>query len=205
MSAFLGPIHYWLHGKIMIQNDIVEEILKLAKEEYNIDYRQDIDNEYGIIELEPLEQVIDESNIHGWLQERIHIVEKRLAYVVTNLIKDQGQSLEEIKKIYRQTGLAESEKSKLSRQATVSQIYKAAVNDSLIDGMPCDHVNAVKSQDDYEITWKRTQCVHKEYWDDLGGDVSIYYDLRDEYIEGFLENFDVTYKKLDDSTYKISK
>lgn len=205
MSAFLGPIHYWLHGKIKIQNDIIEDILELAEKDYKLDYREYIDNEYGRIETMPLEEVIDESNIHGWLQERIHIVEKRLAYVVTNVLNEVPEALDKLKGIYRGNGIRQFEQSQLNSDSTASELYKAAVNDSLLDGMPCDHVNSVSSQEEGEITWKRGLCVHKEFWNEVGGDISVYYTLRDEYINGFLENTDSKYEKNDDSTFKIFK
>lgn len=205
MSAFLGPIHHWLHGKIKIQNSIVEEILSFAKEDFSLDYREYLDTEYGIIESDPLEEVIDESNIHGWLQERIHRVEKHLAYTVTNVLKEHPDALDKIKEIYKNTGVNQAQKSQIDNESTASQLYKAAVNDSLLDGMPCDHVNAVNSQDENSIVWKRNQCVHEEFWNDIEGDISIYYLLRDEYINGYLANTGATYEKIGESTYKISK
>lgn len=205
MSAFLGPIHYWLHGKIRIQNNIVEDILELAKEEYDLNYRGYLDSEYGKIETEPLEEVIDESNIHGWLQERIHVVERRLAYVVTNFLKEEPEALDKLKEIYRNVGISQFEQSQLGSDATTSELYKAAVNDSLLDGMPCDHVNLVSSQEEDETKWKRSLCVHEEFWNEVDGDVSVYYNLRDEYINGFLENTGGRYEKIDDSTFIISK
>ena len=205
MSAFLGPIHYWLHGKIKIQNNIVEGIIELAEKDYNLNYREHLDKEYGIIETESLEEVIDESNIHAWLQERIYVVEKRLAYVVTNLLKEQADALNKIKEIYRKTGINQASQAGVNEKSTASELYKAGVNDSLLDGMPCDHVNTVNAQDEGSLKWTRNQCVHEEFWNDVDGDISIYYSLREEYIKGFLENTGAEYEKLDDSTFIIFK
>ena len=33
MSAFLGPIHHWMYNKIQIQQDIVDEAVKISKED----------------------------------------------------------------------------------------------------------------------------------------------------------------------------
>lgn len=205
MSAFLGPIHYWLYNKINIQNDIVEDIIKLAEEDYQLNYREYLDSQYGIVETQPLEDVIDGSNIHGWLQERIHRVEKRLAYLVTNLLEEEAASLDKIKDIYKSIAIKKSSQSQVNSESTVSELYKVAVNDSLLDGMPCDHVNAVSSQEGNKIEWKRTTCVHGGFWDDIGGDVSVYYQLRDEYIEGFLKGTGAEYKKIDEASYQIIK
>lgn len=205
MSAYLGPIHHWLYKKIKIQDKIVEDILFLAEDNYNLKYREYMDKEYGIIEKEPLEEIIEESNIHGWLQERIHIVEKRLAYLITNLLKEHAESYVEIKEIYKNTGLMEAQRILVNNEFTASELYKAAVNDSLLDGMPCDHVNSVKAQDDNNVSWKRNSDVHKEFWQAVDGDVANYHKLRDEYIKGFVANADATYENTNDSSFKISK
>lgn len=202
MSAFLGPIHYWLYNKIKIQNTITDDILKLGKEEYNLDFREYLDKEYGKLDPAPLEEQIDESNIHGWLQERVDVVENRLAYLVTNLLKEKPQSLEKMKEIYKETG---AKLSKVNEKSTVSEIYKEAVHDSLLDGMPCDRVNSVDAQDEDLVIWKRNQCVHEEFWDKFGGDVKNYYLLRDEFIIGFLQASNATYEKIDEYTFKISR
>lgn len=200
MSAFLGPIHYWLYNKIKIQNSITTEILHLS-EELNLNYRETIDNKYGKIEIRPLEEVIDTNNIHGWLQECIRVVEYRLAFVVTRLLQEKPEVIDALKKIYKNTGI---KLSSVDKNSTVSEIFKAAITDSLLDGMPCDHVNVVESEDDeQEIVWKRNQCVHKEFWESVGGDVKNYYLLRDEYINGFIQNTDAIYEKIDDSRFKI--
>ena len=40
------------------------------------------------IEEGPLDEIINQSNIHGWLQERVSQVEYKYAYVVTKLLKE---------------------------------------------------------------------------------------------------------------------
>ncbi|HHX56049.1 MAG TPA: hypothetical protein GX705_06840 [Clostridiales bacterium] len=205
MSVHLGPIHYCLYNKIKIQDKITEDILLLAEDNYNSNYREYMDKEYGIIEKKPLEEIIDESNIHGWLQEGIHIVEKRLAYLLTNLLKEHAESIEQIKEIYKNTGIKEAERIQINNEFTASELYKTAVNDSLLDGMPCDHVNSVKARDDNNISWKRNSDVHEEFWQAVDGDVSNYHNLRDEYIKGFLTNTDATYENINDSSFKIFK
>ena len=44
MSAFLGPVHYWLFNKIKFENDFTEEVLALAKEKsYALDTLSGLD------------------------------------------------------------------------------------------------------------------------------------------------------------------
>ena len=71
MSLFLGKIHYWLFNKIVWFEDLEEEIINLAKKE-GLDVEvlsTEINNRYGEkLPKLPLEEMIDTSNIHGWLQ-----------------------------------------------------------------------------------------------------------------------------------------
>lgn len=200
MSAFLGPIHYWLYNKIKLQNNMVEAVIQFAESKnLSYDLRSKLDNQYGTIDLRPLEEQIDTSNIHGWLQECVSTVEYRLADAVTTLLKEGSKNLEELKEIFRTLGEKESI---LSKDATVAEAYKS-LNDTLLDGMPCDHANLLVSQEDNEIIWKRNLCVHENYWTEVGGDITIYYILREEYIKGLLTQADIRYEKLNETTSRI--
>lgn len=201
MSAFLGPIHFWLYNKIKIQNEIVEETLDYATNSLNNNMRDDLYNKFGDGDLKPLDQVIDVTNIHGWLQERVNQVEKKLAYTVTELTKNNPENFQIIKDIFKSKG---AEVSTFEKDSSLDEIYKA-INDTLLDGMPCDRANSVVSQEDNEIIWKRNVCVHQQYWDDVQGDINDFYTLRDEFIEGLLSVTDVKYVKLDETTSRIYK
>jgi len=201
MSAFLGPIHFWLYNKIKIQNEIVEEIIDFANNEINADFRGNLYDKFGDGELKPLDKVIDVNNIHGWLQERVSQVEIKLAYAVTELLKTKAESIDAIKDIFKSKG---AEISTFDNNTELQEIYNA-INDTLLDGMPCDHANSVISRSDNEIIWKRNICVHEQYWNISGGDVEIFYLLRDEFIKGLLSETGVKYEKTDETTSKIYK
>ena len=75
MSLFLGKIHYWLFNKVLWFEGLEGEIIELAKNEgLNIYKLQDeINIKYGEkLPDKKLEDMIDTSNIHGWLQGKIH-------------------------------------------------------------------------------------------------------------------------------------
>ena len=71
MSLFLGKIHYWLFNKVLWFEGLEEEIINLAQEE-GLDVEAlsaEINAKYGQkTENKNLEEIIDTSNIHGWLQ-----------------------------------------------------------------------------------------------------------------------------------------
>ena len=103
MSAFLGPIHYWLYNKIQIQQSIVNKIIE-AGEETIPELREYLNTKYGKSETRPLEDVIDQSNIHGWLQEQVSREEYKLAESITLLQKKKPEILNEIKDIFQIAG-----------------------------------------------------------------------------------------------------
>ena len=71
MSRYLGKIHYWLFNKIRYSEELENKIEKWAYEEGLLeaaDWKSDIISKFGpTTGDEPLEKIIDESNIHGWL------------------------------------------------------------------------------------------------------------------------------------------
>lgn len=193
MSAFLGPIHFWLYNKIQIQNTMVEEILKLG-EDIKPGLRKKLDDMYKESETRPLEEVINQGNIHGWLQEHVSQVEYKLAYSTTLLLKEKPEIFDDFKEIFRKIG---KEKAVGLDKTGADKIYKA-ISDSLLDGMPCDHANTVLEQSEEKAEWKRNNCVHKSYWEEVEGDVSNYYLLREEFIKGFLTDTPFVYEKADE-------
>lgn len=197
MSAFLGPIHYWLYNKIKLQQELVVEIAALD----NNGLEQKLDEKYGVFETKPLEEIIDTGNIHGWLQSRVAQVEYKLAYSVTSLLKKNSELIKEIERIFENKG---NEQSSSVADNNVSKIYKA-ISDSLLDGMPCDNANTVLENSEDRVVWRRNTCVHKSYWEEVNGDINNYYNLREAFIRGFINDLPVVFEKLDDVTSIIRR
>lgn len=186
MSAFLGKIHYWLYNKIQLHEDILDEIIR-SEGQKNIpveELKEDANAKFGSLERGQLEDVINHGNIHGWLQSRIQNVEYRTAWIVTGLLKDQNMKLNEISDIYRENGrkaMAAIGVGDYSPKELYIMIF-----DNMLEGMPCDRINEPSDESDNEFSWNTTRCLHKECWDNAGGDVSNFYTLRDAWIEGFI-------------------
>ena len=81
MSRFLGPIHHWLHSKILLQERIETSVeARLLESGIDLGSIKHWDEEYGPANPdEQLEGAIDTQNIHGWLQKRIQMAETRFA------------------------------------------------------------------------------------------------------------------------------
>jgi len=200
MSAFLGPIHFWLYNKIQIQQELLEEILTLTNDLFP-DLKEELDTQYGVSQTKPLEEVIDQGNIHGWLQSSISQVEYKLANCITYIINSNPELLSKIKLIFNTEG---KEKSSLDSTSNATDAYKA-IGDCLLDGMPCDHANSVLEENEDKVIWKRNTCVHTQYWEDVDGDINIYYSLREAFISGYLRETQLVYEKVDEVTNMIRR
>ena len=202
MSAFLGPIHYWLYNKITLQQSIVDELSSLG-EQYGLNLKADTEEHFGKFENRPLEEMIDTGNIHGWLQERVSQVEYKYAYVVIELAKKLPDALDTLKSALYIAGLTQARA--LHQEASkpsAGELFKL-ITDQLLDGMPCDHANRLTSEKDAEAIWTRNLCVHTPYWEELGGDIRLYYELRESWLMGFVKEFGYSLEKKDDTTYRI--
>lgn len=202
MSAFLGPIHYWVYNKILVGENIQKEVLEFAKNRgINVDsIKSKAYEKYGEPDYSNLEDVIDEGNIHGWLQGRIDSLEYRLASIVTDILKENIK-IEEIKEVFKSNGKEVFENIE-DKSLSADGLFKV-IFDNLVEGMPCDRVNLVEEESDEKVVWITTTCVHKRFWDAVGGDVNNYYILKDGWIEGFVssspKNF--VYEREDNNNY----
>ena len=206
MSLFLGRIHFWLYNKIIWSESIENEIIKSIKgKDSEIDvFIKNISDQFGALtERKPLEEIIDTSNIHGWLQQKIESAELRQAALITGILKQKPAYKDDLLKIYTEQG----EVAALEYQGRVDSpedIFNA-LNDFLLEGMPCDRVNEIVTNNDDEFSWKTTICLHKPYWDRAGGDIRNFYELREEWIKAFIEtiNGDFKYEKSKDGLSRI--
>lgn len=190
MSAFLGPIHFWLYHKIGKQEELTKAITAYAKREGWIK-----DQAKYTKDLPALEDVIDESNIHGWLQEQIRDAETRYADLVGTV--SNATRFEEI----RGVAFAFGKKYTLQASTSPTEAYKA-FEDFFVNGMPCDRVNAVVSESEDELSWTMTQDIHAQYWKDGS---EIYYTLRSEVMRGMLNGTGLVLASNDNVTYTIKR
>ncbi|MBP3889340.1 MAG: hypothetical protein J6F30_17075 [Cellulosilyticum sp.] len=204
MSAFLGPIHYWLYGKIKLQEDLVDQVVSLAKEEGLADMGATLISKYGQFDRSPLETIIDGSNIHGWLQDKVSKAEYKLAEGVTILLNQDASLLDQLEMIFYAAGEERASGLLQEEGLTLSRIYKA-ISDSLLDGMPCDRAVAIVREEEDEIVWKMMQCVHERYWNEVNGDISHYYKLREAYLNGFAKALGLKFEVVDTRMYSIKK
>ncbi len=190
MSSFLGPIHFWLYDKIGKQEELTKEISAYARENGWIE-----DSEKYIKDLPALEDVIDESNIHGWLQGQIDDAETRYADLISDILTDER--LDNIQSIAFDFG----KKNALEPNISPKEAYKA-LEDFFVNGMPCNRVNVVISETEDELSWNMTQDIHEKYWKNGS---KMYYSLRNAVMNGMLYETGLVIKSEDNDVYTIKR
>ncbi|MDD6457391.1 MAG: hypothetical protein PUF68_01310 [Lactimicrobium massiliense] len=171
MSMTLGPIHYWLYGKISNQEELTKFLAEGAREQgTSLTVSRYTRN------LPSLEEIIDPMNIHGSLQAAIDDAEKRYADLVQDLLTmhvdpaDLVNCAQEFGKKHPVT------------VDTPEEVFRA-FEDFFLDGMPCDHVNQVSDSSSASLTWEITEDVHSTYWQENEG---MYQKLRLAVMNGML-------------------
>ncbi len=107
MSLFLGKIHYWLFNKVLWFEGLEDKVIDFTKDKIvdvnNLENQ--INLKYGKkLENKNLEEIIDTSNIHGWLQSKIHSAEGRMAAWTSSILNNDKEYIYELKKIYTEQG-----------------------------------------------------------------------------------------------------
>ena len=193
MSLFLGYIHHLMYDKVLFQEELLESLLELLDDDKKIKLIEELNRDFPI-ERGDLKDIIDESNIHGWLDERVRRSENRLAKTVSFLLRDFD--IEELKNKFN----------KLGKTYEVGESPEEAFNfitSKFLDGMPCDHSLMIIKNEENEFIFKVARDLHKDIWESYVNP-DYYWDLRDAFISGSLENSGLKYEKIDE-TYVIRK
>ena len=192
MSAFLGPIHFWLYNKIQFQENLIDELVAYVTAKGWSDKA----DQYVSTDRRKLDEVIDEANIHGWLQSRIHDAEGRYAALVLDAAGDDAEKFDALKQAAHDFGVKQG-----LQAATAPEAFNR-LDDLLLDGMPCDQVNRVRESDDARIAWDRTMDLHSEFWQGHG---DRYYALRQALVDGLLSATGYALENPAEGQYEIVK
>ena len=190
MSAFLAPIHFWMYDKILIAQELT---FKLEEKFLNKEEREDVESLFPGLYSKDLEEVIDQSNIHGWLHTAVSNVEIRFAYIVKTLL-DKGISLEEIKKVAFEYGKTFPEQ----EVSSLKDAYELLM-DILLDGLPCDVSINVAREEEKELEFVLYNDIHKQYFNEFDLEVSLYHEIREGFVNGLFEKYSLKYKNITDS------
>lgn len=192
MSKFLAPIHFWLFNKVKIHEGLERDIELRFKEKFgesvtNI-VNKNIDKYGNRISDNNLEDVIDEGNIHGWLQSNISIAETRQASILSDLFNEFGEeAFSFAKEVFKENAIKNA---KVAREETDSDSPETifnTINNYVLDGMPCDNASSVFESTSDCLKASSNSCLHINYWQKAGVDVDKMYELRFLWIKSFVK------------------
>ncbi len=207
MSLYLGKIHYWLYNKIKWAEKMEDDMMTWAKAKDlpGDQWMKEAISKYG----EPagdkmLEDEIDTTNIHGWLHTKIESAELRQAYLVTTILKANPELKASMVELFGHQG--ETAATRFDLDIGTPEEAFSALNDFILEGMPCDRVNEIIVSDADKYSWRTTACLHKDYWDKVEGDVSVFYELRETWVKAFIEKLTPRFKytKTEDGVQSIT-
>ncbi|MEK6589491.1 MAG: hypothetical protein AABZ11_02325 [Nitrospinota bacterium] len=197
MSAFLGPIHYWMYEKIRNTLSRKAAIFSAFYEKYGSEVesvcgktRQEIESEDN---GRPLDQLIGDSPIHGWLANKIREVETEEAQMVKALLnKYADRDLIEEAAYWHGRGKGVEAKEKYDPEGNIEELYDA-VNNYFLDGMPCDQVTEIELQNGSLIN-RHSDCLHRDCWNNAGVSAELMCTLSRKWIDGFCESLNSKFK-----------
>lgn len=210
MSLYLGKIHYWLYNKIVWFESLEKEIISWAENNHlpvGEWYREILVRYDAPTENKPLEEIIDTSNIHGWLQGKIHSAEGRQAALVTAVLKEKEEYKKDLMSIFKKQGEKCGVEYREKNCPTSPEDIYNALNDYILEGMPCDRINIILTSNENEISWEGRKCLHAEHWQAVDGSVENFYDLRGEWISAFVASLsnEFHFETLGKGVYSIKR
>ncbi|WP_296140892.1 hypothetical protein [uncultured Anaerococcus sp.] len=143
MSKNLGPIHFMMYDKIKFQDKITNYLLDGNTSE--------VDKINKPVSTEPLEDLIDQDNIHGWLDSKIDVVENRLNYAL-----DHSENTKE--KMYA----FGKENAKGKDFSDFNGVF-TDLNILLLDGMPCNRGMSAQIDEKGDLYLITNNNLHSKY------------------------------------------
>jgi hypothetical protein len=200
MSAFLGYIHHWLYGKINLVAQREQLIYQKAEEMCGAtaeELQTQVWQIYGApLADAKLEDVIDHNNIHGWLQRQVTIAETREAAFIKELSDTCGDGAHTmIKSAYAEHGSSCGVHAKQQEKydaAVPSGIYQA-LNDYLLNGMPCDQGDVVTVDEPSRVVWEGNVCLQERNWAKAGVDKKLMKELYQQWFAAFVTALNPTF------------
>lgn len=203
MSQFFGPIHEWMYGKIKYQDQMTSYICDRAKEYgWSDKLKETLAQQYGELAQGNLEDIIDVTNIHGWLSGHVDMVESRFVAAVHTILEADRGRLEDLKQVCFEAGKEVG--NRFENNISCKECYEI-VRGHLVDGMPCDGGLQVESDEEDQIIWSVSEHVHESYWSAQQESLETFFVLRDAWLRGFFEEKMVQYTQLATNTFCVKE
>lgn len=200
MSLFLGPIHHLMQARFLYTDAQTEALIDMARREHFVseDAVKALDEAWPAAQNEPLENIIDATNIHGWLSAAVEGAESRFAKACELILDGHPERLEQMEQALETLG----EDTAFPELQDAEEAWQY-LQRRLLDGMPCDFPFQVTEESPEKVTWIVRACPHERFY---GGDSALFYTLRTALVKGLLSRSEaLTYGRAADGSFAVTK
>lgn len=207
MSLVLGPIHYWMYGKIKTTEARECAIISAFKLKYGAEADKILEEVYKkypkrVSNSGSLEELLANKSIHQGIQNLLIEGETRESGVVASFCSHYSDAAKVAAEAAYRHGIScgkEAVKSKglsITDCTNTSKVFEV-MGDYHCDGMPCDRGAQIVSESDKHTSWDHESCVHEPYWQNTGVDFLTMCTIVNEWIAGFGEGINpkITYTR----------
>lgn len=185
MSAFLGPIHHWLFNKILYIEDRAFHIASALESNGKADIVKSKLEEYGPrLKGADLAELVGGASIHQFMYSLIAKVEVFEA----GLVEAAGDDYDAIRQKVEEHGKKAGQEA-VARQGdkpeSLESIYKY-INDSQLEGMPCDPGAVVEPLDSNRLAYRHTGCNHIQNWEYTNCPSNKMCGIQNAWLKGFI-------------------
>jgi hypothetical protein len=191
VSAFLGPIHHIMYGRIQLAAARQQDLLDFVTPRLSPGQAEALLAAWTLRHALPqgeLGDLIGEAPIHGWLQRQLEAQLESEAQLWA-LLSDRPERLRLVAGHLRQHGLrlGEALLSEDGERAKDARRWLQAVDAALLEGMPCDHLSQVVAAGEKAYIVRRDLLAHSGHWQRAGLAEDAAIDLHGAWMAGMME------------------
>lgn len=198
INISLDPIYDKLYQKILLQEELINDILTEAKKQSWDD--GSFSDRFLRAEAGPLQIAVACEDIEKGLRELISDIESRYAALIVELLTADPNRLQIIEKVAYTFGTRHA----IPRNSSPSEAYQL-FESIFLDGMPEDQARCLLTQNDSVCSWQLLKDLHSSYWTSLSSDGKTYYVLRKKILEGMFFDTMLSVGQTEDNTFEIRK
>jgi len=157
-----------------------------------------LDLSCGAIPEGDISQVIDLSAPEQFLSLYTQIAENRLAMSVTELLKMNSAFLKPILDFCYSVG-AQMKIEKVENAEEAFAIY----NDYVLDGVPGQATKKITEKSETCVSWTKIEDSHESAWKKAEGDLNVYYQVLEAFVNGIFSVVKYTLTIKDNSSFML--
>lgn len=187
-----------LFNKIKLLSDIADHIAYYGVRCGNPQLMDYIDMNCGAVPEGDVSGIIDEDAPKQFLEMYIQIAENRFAAAVTELLKMNPQFIKPVSDFCVQVG----KEMNVPPCSSIEEAFQV-IDSFVLDGFSDN--KKIISRDDSKIVWEQSADNHESAWKKAGGNLSVYYELQQDFVNGLLSASNISYSVENGKIFTLSE